>query len=261
MRNTLMTLEQVAVQRNGQNLFEDLNCHIKAGEITVVLGANGVGKSSLLLAMAGLIPVVGKLDIQGRRLQDYSRENLSEQVAWLGSLPPTEFGLTVKQRFNMVQANSDAEITDISACMDIQHLLSRPLGELSSGERQRVELVALMLRDVPIWLLDEPTSHLDLKHQIQCMMMLQKQRQQQRAMVVVLHDLQQAAAIANQVIFVQGNKRICCGSAQDMLTEERLHTLFDAPLISIQNGHANATILPDYTQKNTDSGEQYGNQT
>ncbi|MFQ5518715.1 MAG: ATP-binding cassette domain-containing protein, partial [Mariprofundus sp.] len=168
----LLTLDNIAVERGNRTLLSGLSCRVNAGEITVVLGPNGAGKSSLLLAMAGLIPTTGRLDLNGKALNDYGRAKLSSQIAWQGELPPTEFGLTVKQRLALAAADDPAiAIESTAAAMDIATLLTRPLGELSSGERQRTELAALMLRDAPIWLLDEPTAHLDLKHQIQCVQM------------------------------------------------------------------------------------------
>jgi len=237
----LMQLNHVTIERGGRTLLANLGCEIRQGEITVVLGPNGAGKSSLLLALAGLIPAAGTIEIGGRPLPLFSRHALSRQIAWQGALPPTEFGLAVQQRLQLASASSAAPIELAAATMDTEDLLTRPLGELSSGERQRVELAALLLRDTPVWLLDEPTSHLDLKHQIHCIALMKAQRAEGRAIVTVLHDLQQAMAVADRLILIDGEGGVVAGAADQLFDSDGLSRLFDAPLC-----RQGALLIPDY---------------
>jgi len=236
-----MNLSNLTVERGGCTLLSGLNCHFNAGEVVVVLGPNGAGKSSLLLAMAGLIPATGTIELAGQPLANYGRDELSRSIAWQGDLPPTEFGLTVRQRLELAAGEDTEPLESTAAAMDIAPLLQRPLGELSSGERQRTELAALMLRNTPIWLLDEPTAHLDLKHQIHCINMLKAQRERGRAIITVLHDLQQAMAIADSLILIDGKGGVEYGEAQQLFASERLTKLFDAPVIT-----QGAVLVPDY---------------
>lgn len=237
----LMQISGFAVKRGDSVLLSGLNCTFHAGEVVVVLGPNGAGKSSFLLALAGLIPSSGSISLCGKNLSGLSRAERSRQIAWQGDLPPTEFGLTVMQRLELAAENSDAEITGAADVMDIAPLLMKALGELSSGERQRVELAALMLRDTPVWLLDEPTTHLDLKHQVQCLRMFRRQAEQGRAIITVLHDLQQAATIADRVVIIDGCGGVQYGAVDEMLEITRLSGLFDTPLL-----RQGKIILPDY---------------
>ncbi|MDX8407379.1 MAG: ABC transporter ATP-binding protein [Mariprofundaceae bacterium] len=237
----LMILDQVAVTRGGKRLLAGLDGAVCAGEVTVVLGPNGAGKSSLLLALAGLIPASGRIALNGKPLNSYDRHALSRQIAWQGDLPPTEFGLTVAQRLKLAAEETGTAIAVIAAEMDISPLLARPLGELSSGERQRVELAALMLRDAPLWMLDEPTAHLDLKHQIHCIQMLKSQAAHDRAIIMVLHDIQQAMEIADRLILIDGKGGVEYGEAATLFNSARLSQLFDAPVI--QQG---PVLIPNY---------------
>jgi len=240
----LMRLENVSLQRGGNTLLCGLNCEIQAGEITVVLGPNGAGKSSLLLGLAGLIPASGQIVLQEKPLAGYGRSELTRRIAWQGELPPTEFGLSVRQRL-VLAAGEDAETLESTATtMDIAPLLQRPLGELSSGERQRVELAALMLRDAPVWLLDEPTAHLDLKHQIHCIKMMKAERSRGRAIVTVLHDIQQAMAVADKLILIDGTGGAEYGEAKALFASAKLSQLFDAPVIK-----EGAVLVPDYGER------------
>lgn len=239
--SALLNLSNLSVERGGNTLFSELGCTINSGEVVVVLGPNGSGKSSLLLALAGLIPASGTVDLLGKPLADYSRNELTRQIAWQGELPPTEFGLTVRQRLELA-AGEDAEALESAAsAMDIKPLLQRPLGELSSGERQRTELAALMLRQTPIWLLDEPTAHLDLKHQIHCINMMKAKRSQGRAIVTVLHDIQQAMAVADHLILIDGMGGAEYGEAEALFTSGRLSRLFNAPVVE-----QGSVLVPDY---------------
>ncbi|GAV19619.1 iron complex transport system ATP-binding protein [Mariprofundus micogutta] len=236
----LMHASRLSLQRGDDLLFNNLNLYIRSAEITVILGPNGAGKSSLLLALAGLIPADGDLQLQATAMSEYSRMEIATKVAWQGELPPTEFGLTVKQRLNLA-SDGEENLIPATKAMEIEALLNRPLAELSSGERQRVELAALMLRPAPIWLLDEPTAHLDIKHQVQCLNMMKKQANAGRAIVTVLHDLQQAMAVADQVVLIDGQGHAEAGPAGQMLDVDRLASLFDTPLI-----RQGKLLMPEY---------------
>jgi len=236
-----MKLAGVSVERAGRLLLSGLDCTLHTGEIIVVLGPNGAGKSSLLLALAGLISASGGIEVLGKPVSSYSRNDLTRQLAWQGELPPTEFGLSVRQRLELAADTISESIESTAAVMDIVPLLACPLGELSSGERQRVELSALMLRETPIWLLDEPTAHLDLKHQICSINMLKAQRDHGRAIITVLHDIQQAMAVADHLILIDGLGGAEYGAADVLFDSDRLSRLFDAPLV--RHG---TLLVPDY---------------
>ncbi len=236
-----LELINLSVMRGENTLLKGLSCSITAGKVVVILGPNGAGKSSLLLAIAGLIPAAGEIKLADTPLTSYSRHALTRQVAWQGEQPPTEFGLTVLQRLELAGAGESEETELVATDMDIMHLLDRPLGKLSSGERQRTELAALMLRDAPLWLLDEPTSHLDLKHQIHCIRMMKVESGKGRTVIAVLHDLQQALAVADQLILIDGKGGAEYGDASQFFESGTLGALFDAPLMQ-QGG----LLIPDY---------------
>lgn len=238
--NALLKLSGLTVERGGRSLVQGFDMVVQPGRITVIMGPNGAGKSSLLLAMAGMLPVTGGIALGGQPLSTCRRQQIAEKIAWQGELPPTEFGLSVVQRLGLAAGEADEQVVAKAAAgMEVDGLLGRSLGELSSGERQRVELAALMLRDVPLWLLDEPTAHLDLRHQIVCLGMLKKQAASGRAIIVVLHDIQQAMAIADDAVLFGSDGEAEVGEAAEILSRERLQKLFQ---VRLQSG----TLLPDY---------------
>ncbi|MDQ7002877.1 MAG: ABC transporter ATP-binding protein, partial [Ghiorsea sp.] len=146
-------------------------------------------------------------------------------------LPPSEFGLTVLQRLTL-SAEGDAEknINHALDFMELNALKHRALGDLSSGERQRVEIAATMVRDNPIWLMDEPTAHLDMKHQVDCLKLIKQQAKQGRLIITVLHDLQQAAGVADRVVLFDGCGGVSVGTAKDILIAARLEPVFKVKL-------------------------------
>jgi len=238
--SAVLALRQLAVVRGGKRLVQGLEMQVRAGRITVIMGPNGAGKSSLLLAMAGMISSAGEIVLGEQPLSVYTRQEIAERIAWQGELPPTEFGLSVAQRLELAAGEAGAPtVAEAAAAMEVDGLLDRPLGALSSGERQRVELAALTLRDVPLWLLDEPTAHLDLCHQLSCLAMLKRQAGCGRAIVVVLHDIQQARAIADDLLLFGSDGGVAVGEAAVILSRERLQRVFGVTL------HPD-TLLPDY---------------
>ncbi|MDQ7010382.1 MAG: ABC transporter ATP-binding protein [Mariprofundaceae bacterium] len=242
---SVLSIHRLSLSRGGHAIAGSLDMRIEAGKVTVVLGPNGAGKSSLLLAMAGMLASdVGHIGLQGRDIRTLSRRQIAESLTWQGDLPPTDFGLTVRQRLELaVREVSSKALEQIAGTLDIGHILMRRLGELSAGERQRIELAAVLLRDTPVALLDEPTAHLDLRHQSVWLALMRRQADAGRAVVAVLHDVQQAACVADTVLFVYGDGRVEHGEARDMLTPLRLEALFHMPVLHLQNGRL---IVPDY---------------
>jgi len=239
----------LALRRGGRCLIDGLDFHLDAGRIAVVLGPNGAGKSSLLLALAGMLEVdTGEISLEGRPLVAYSRKALASVIAWQGSMPPGEFGLTVEQRLRLAMDaamdSPEAEAERIAACrsLDLLSLRHRPLGVLSSGERQRVELAAMLVRDCPVWLLDEPCTHLDIRHQAAWLGLMRARADEGKAVLAVLHDVQQAAAVADDVILIYGDGRVQTGPADSLLKPEILGGLFQARLLQ-PDAHV---LVPDY---------------
>ncbi len=249
--------KNLSLVRGGRELFRGLDIEAGPGTVVAVIGPNGAGKSSLLMALTAILaPASGECVIQGREVSSYSRANLAKAIAWQGELPPTEFGLTVEQRLKLAaMGRGDSGLMHHAVKeMDIGALLSRNLAELSSGERQRVEIASVMLRDCPLWLFDEPTSHLDLQHQVACLNMFRREARKSRVIVTVLHDIQQAASVADKVVLIDGRGGIECGDARSMMVADKLESLFRVKLTTISLDGCEVQ-LPDY-RDHKDIGEQ-----
>jgi ABC-type cobalamin/Fe3+-siderophores transport system ATPase subunit len=256
LKPTVFEARNLSLVRGGRELFRGMDIEAGPGTIVAVIGPNGAGKSTLLMALAGVLaPVSGECIMQGRAVSSYSRAELATFIAWQGELPPTEFGLTVEQRLKLAAMGSSDDILMHYAVkeMDIDALLSRNLAELSSGERQRVEIASVMVRDCSLWLFDEPTSHLDLQHQVACLNMFRAEARKGRVIVTVLHDIQQAASVADKVVLIDGRGGIECGDAKSMMVTDKLESLFRVKLTTMSLDDCEVH-LPDY-RGDKDMGE------
>ena len=242
----MMELQNLNIQRGDKQLITSLTMQANQGDVVVVLGPNGAGKSTLLLTLAGLhTDFSGGVSILNKPLPDYTHQELSQTITWQGELPPTEFGLTVLQRLELACHGDVSTLEQALNYLELTSLKQRVLGELSSGERQRVEIAAMMVRDNPVWLMDEPTAHLDMRHQVDCLKLIKQQALKGRLIITVLHDLQQAAAVADIVVLLDGqcdgNSGAQVGQAGDLLTAEKLEPIFK---VKLQGSGRN--LMPSY---------------
>ncbi len=246
---SLFSASAFILERGEKVLIRESDFTIRRGKVTVILGPNGVGKSTLLLALAGLHKISGgSVLLDEESLQNFSHQQLAERISWQGTLPPSEFGLKVFDRLALAMRDvleSSASYRDTCKMLDIDHLQQRALGELSSGERQRVELAAVMLRDREVLLLDEPVAHLDLKHQASFLSMMQGLTTNGKSVLVVLHDVQQAVSIADDVLMIFDDGRVEHGPADAVMRAERLSELFDTE-IREQGEGSKRLMIPNY---------------
>ncbi|WP_038249752.1 ABC transporter ATP-binding protein [Ghiorsea bivora] len=238
----MIKVHNLNLKRGNKQLISNLIIQVKGGDVVVVLGPNGAGKSTLLLALSGLLTdFKGSIRFDDKPIADCTHAELAGLVAWQGELPPTEFGLTVQQRLQLAAADGADKLAEALNYLELEPLKHRALGELSSGERQRVEIAALMMRDCPVWLMDEPTAHLDMKHQVDCLKLIKQQAKKGRLIFTVLHDLQQAATVADMVVILDGKGGVQVGQAQDLLTADKLEPIFK---VKLQGSGRN--LMPSY---------------
>ncbi len=240
-----LVTQSLQLVRGGRVLVEELDLSFSSGCTWAVLGPNGSGKSSLLFALSGeLAPAAGEVHLDGKPIRAWSPRRRAERIAWQGELPSADFGFTVAERLGAAPARSRAPEAALER-LDLGGLEDRRLNELSSGERQRVELAALWLRDAPIWLLDEPTAHLDLCHQVRWLEILQEEAAIGRTIVIVLHDLSQAHAVADRAVVLFGDGHTQCGAAEALLEPGLLLRLYGVRVQRLSGDNA-VELLPVY---------------
>jgi iron complex transport system ATP-binding protein len=244
----LLDASALTLRAGTRELTRNLSLRVQAHELWCVLGPNGSGKTTLLHTLAGVrAPAAGRVSLMGVDLAHAPAEKLAR---WRGLLTQTVHDSFSATALDVVllgrhphhgrwsfDDDEDRRIAhDALSAVDAAELSTRDVITLSGGERQRVAIAALLAQRVPLMLLDEPTAHLDLKHQIGVLEHLRSLVQTDRgAAVIALHDLNLAARFASHALVLGGTLPIA-GPIDEVMTESTLSAAFDHPLRRLRTG-------------------------
>ena len=217
-----------------------LSLDVPAGALTVLVGPNGCGKSTLLKAMARVLPAwSGAVTLDGRPVHATPTRALARRLALLPQGPVAPEGLTVAelvaqgrfphQTLLRQWSREDARaVRGAMAAADVAGFADRRVADLSGGQRQRCWIAMVLAQETDVVLLDEPTTFLDLRVQVEVMGLLSRvAREEGRTLVVVLHELNVAAAFADRLVMMRGGAVHTTGSVDDVFTEANLRAVFD----------------------------------
>ena len=242
--DVLLEARELSLRIGTRTLLSAFTLRVQAGELWCVLGPNGSGKTTLLHTLAGLrAPAAGSVTCQGLDVARTPPEVLARQRGLLtqtvhDSLAAAALDVVLlgrhphHDRWSFGDSDDDRRIAlDALAAVDAATLAARDVTTLSGGERQRVGVAALLAQQVPLMLLDEPTAHLDLKHQVGLLEHLRRWvRQGAHAAVLALHDLNLAARFATHALVLAPDGRTSAGPVDDVMTDAALAAAFDHPL-------------------------------
>lgn len=228
-----------------RNSGTPLSFEIKPGETWGVLGPNGAGKTTLLHTLAGLRkPRSGAVELAGTDIQLLRRKQVAQQLAVVFQNNGEGFPATVLETA-MIGRHPFISPWDIESAEDLAiaraalqklelgNLEHRLISTLSGGERQRLAIATALSQTPKLWLADEPSNHLDLKHQVQIMELLAEQATGNCGIVLCLHDLNLAAQWCDKILLLYPNGDACWGDADTMLATPALEKLYNQPLRSI----------------------------
>lgn len=239
-----LTLDRLTVDLGRRRVLANASAGFQGGRVTVILGPNGAGKTSLLRAAAGLIPLAtGEIAINGRAIAAMHRDERARAIGYLPqsgdvawNMPAREVVALGRLPHRTGLAEDIAAVLAAMAATDTEQFADRRVGELSGGERARV-LLARVLAGEPQWLLaDEPLASLDPAHQLDLLDRLRGQARRGVGVVVVLHDIAQAARVADDAVLVADGRVVATGTAAEVLTADRLGALFGVRFVTIP-GH------------------------
>ena len=238
-----LELRGVTIMAGRARLIEDVSFALRPGVLTVILGANGAGKSTALAVLAGdMRPTGGEALLDGRPLSQFTPGGLAERRAVVLQHAPMNFSLCVHEVVALSrtssphEANVQAEIDERSLrCLGLMPLAGRDYSTLSGGERQRVQIARALAQlwrnaepDRPGYLLmDEPTAHLDLKHQIVALEVAQAFAEGGGAALCILHDIGLAREFANEIIMMKAGRIAVRGKADGLLTASTIADIYD----------------------------------
>jgi iron complex transport system ATP-binding protein len=232
-------VERLTVAYRGRPAISDVDLTVEPGERLALVGPNGAGKSTLLRAIAGLVePAAGTVELDGAPLTRLDRLAIARRLAVVPQLPSLPFATTVEEVVALgrlphehpIRGLRPADRAAVAAAIDrvgVGHLLGRDARELSLGERQLVLLAMAVAQDAPVLALDEPTVHLDLRHQVEVMELLVDLNQRDGTTVIaVLHDLGLAAHFFPRVVVIDRGRIVADGPPAVSLTAERIREVF-----------------------------------
>ncbi|RIJ69342.1 ABC transporter ATP-binding protein [Nakamurella silvestris] len=225
--------ERLSLAYEKHQVVTDLDLEVPPGKVTVIVGANACGKSTLLRGMARLLtPASGVVYLDGKSLHDMPTRTVAQLLGMLPQTPIAPEGITVADLvgrgrfphqgwFRRGTAEDDIAVEQALAATDTLAIADRPVDELSGGQRQRVWIAMALAQETDVLLLDEPTTYLDIAHQVEVLDLLTDlNRRRGTTVVIVLHDLNLACRYADVLVAMKSGEIIASGSPAEVITAE-----------------------------------------
>ncbi|GLJ59979.1 iron-dicitrate ABC transporter ATP-binding protein [Microbacterium barkeri] len=230
----------------GRTIVDGIDLVVPAGRISVIVGANACGKSTLLKTISRLIPArSGGVVLDGRRIDEVPTKQLARTLGLLPQQPIAPEGIAVadlvgrgrhphQKLFRSWTAEDERAVAEALEATGIADLADRSVDELSGGQRQRVWIAMALAQQTGILLLDEPTTFLDVTHQIEVLDLLTDlNRRRGTTIVMVLHDINLAARYADHLFALRAGRLIASGAPGDVVTSELISDVFDLDALVI----------------------------
>ncbi len=234
----ILAASALSVAYGRKTIIADVDLAVGAGERLALVGPNGAGKSTLLRAMTGMIvPTAGAVLLCGSPLASIDRRTVARTLAVVPELQELPFGMPVVDVVALGRLPYEPPLTGLRgtdrAAVDaaiervgIPHLRDRDVRTLSMGERQLVFIALALAQEAPILILDEPTVHLDIRHQVEVMRLLVELNGQGTTVIAVLHDLAFAAHFFPRVAMIADGRLVADGPARRTLDDEHIRSVF-----------------------------------
>ncbi|MCH1884401.1 ABC transporter ATP-binding protein [Agrococcus sp. ARC_14] len=230
--------EAASIGYGERHVIEALDVVIPDGSFTVIIGPNACGKSTLLRALARLLPPSsGRIVLDGEDIRSRPTREVAREIGLLPQTAMAPEGITVvdlvsRGRYphqGLLRQWSEEDERAVRSALratNTQDYATRRVDELSGGQRQRAWIAMVLAQETPIVLLDEPTTFLDIAHQIELLELCTRLHAEGRTLVAVLHDINQAARYATHLIAMRDGAIVAQGTPAEVITAERVHSVF-----------------------------------
>ncbi|TFH87214.1 ABC transporter ATP-binding protein [Billgrantia azerbaijanica] len=236
----MLVVEDLAASYGKDMVLQQFSAQFRQGQLTALVGANGCGKSTLLKAIMGFLPVTrGMVRIGGREASTLGRRALARRIAYLPQANHCPDYLTLGElvrlggyaRYSLLGGPSEKdrrlfyEALETVGLVDMVH---RPVNSLSGGQRQRAWIAMVLAQNAEVVLMDEPVNHLDIKYQYAVLELVRSLTLNHgKTVIAVLHDLNLAAAFADEVVMLRGGRVVAAGSVAETITASTVAHVFD----------------------------------
>ncbi len=262
--SSVIEVEDLSFDYCNGEILKDISFVVAGESFISIAGPNGAGKTTLLNLLCGLLkPKAGSIKISAAYIESYSVKELAQKVAVVRQEFVPVFDFTVTEVVSMArtpylgafgfESKTDKKfVTEALEMTDTTQFASRPLARLSGGERQRVFIARALVQNTPILLLDEPTSYLDLKHQVGIYDLLKRMQQKYgKTIVAITHDVNLAIQYADEALLLGADSSYHIGKTKDVFTEQQIEKVFGVKTFSGKVGQENFFLpLGGYAKDN-----------
>ncbi|MFP3991686.1 ABC transporter ATP-binding protein [Streptomyces sp. E11-3] len=236
---TRLSTQGLTLAYEDRTVVHELDLAVPDGEVTVIVGPNACGKSTTLRALGRLLkPKTGAVILDGTELTKLPTKRIAQQIGLLPQTPVAPEAITVadlvargrqphQHWWQQWSDDDERAVTEAMDRTDVAELADRSVDELSGGQRQRVWIAMALAQETELLLLDEPTTYLDISHQVEVLdLVRQLNHDRGRTIVIVLHDLNQAARYADHLVAMKSGRIVASGPPSDVVTADMVRDVF-----------------------------------
>lgn len=245
---SILKVNNLTCGYDSREVIKNISFYVDAGEFVGIIGPNGAGKTTLFRAASKVLtPYSGSILYKEKNISEIPPRDFAREVAVMQQIPEIPFAFSVEEFVSMgrfphigrFEAQGEGDEKIVESALELAGVISlreRKISELSGGERQRVILAQGLAQEPQLLLLDEPTSHLDIAHQVQVMDLIKKlKREKSLTVITVLHDLNLAASYCNRLILLDEGKVSEDGTPESVLTYQNIEKVYKTVVVVKEN--------------------------
>ncbi len=240
-----ITIKRLTFGYNGSMILDDLNLVVEDSEVLGLVGPNGSGKTTLIKCIDKILKPKGSILIDGRDIDTVSRTDLAKRLGYVPQSSSTPLATTVfdtvlmgrRPHINWRVSDVDLDkVADILGLLHLEYLAMRDFSQLSGGQKQKVLIARALAQEPEVLLLDEPTSSLDMKHQLEVMETISSLVKEKKiSAVMALHDLNLASMFVDKLAILKGGKIYAAGEPIDLLNAKNIRDVYGVEAVVMNN--------------------------